>query len=108
MGEFLDSTMLYVAEEYYDEDVDKEEREFRGRSRVQGVDNILVSRSRLIELVKKEKQLEEIQAVVRGQARPGGRGGARESRASARMEARIRSDTEEEMEVGEVPSCRKR
>ena len=87
--------MLYVSEVYYDEDVNKEEREFRG-------ENILVSRSRLIELVKIEKQLEEIQAVVRGQARPGGRGGAREGRASARMEARIRSDTEEEMEVGEV------
>ena len=45
--------------------------------------------------------MEEIQAVVRGQARPGG-GGAREGRDSARMEVRIRSDTEEEMEVGEV------
>ena len=53
-------------------------------------------------MVKKEKQLEEIQAFVRGQSRPGGRGDAREGRASARMEARIKSDAEEEMEVGEV------
>ena len=100
-GEFLDSTGLLVSDEYYDEDVDKEEREFRGEGQTSGGDNTLVSRTRLIKLVKKEKQLEEIQAVVKGQARPGG-GGAREGRASARMEARIGSDTEEEMEVGEV------
>ena len=106
-GQFLDSTILYVSEEYYDEDVDKQEREFRREEQIPRGDNILVSRSRLIELVKKEKQLEEIQAVVRGQARPGGRGGAREGRASARMEARIRSDTEEEMEVGEVQVAEK-
>ena len=35
-GEFLDSTMLYVSEEYYDEDVDKEEREFRGEEQSLG------------------------------------------------------------------------
>ena len=29
-GEFLDSTTLFLSEEYYDEDVDKEKREFRG------------------------------------------------------------------------------
>ena len=32
-GEFLDST-LFLSEEYYDEDVDKEEWEFRGRGRI--------------------------------------------------------------------------
>ena len=67
-GEFLDSTTVFLSEEYYDEDVDKEEREFRGEGQSPGEDNILVSRTRLIELVKKEKQLEEIQAVVREQA----------------------------------------
>ena len=57
----------------------------------------------MTELVKKEKQLDEINAVLRGQAVQGrgelGWGG----RSYARMEARIRSDTEEEMEVGEIP-----
>ena len=35
-GEFLESTMLYVSEEYYDEDVDKEEREFSGEEQSPG------------------------------------------------------------------------
>ena len=70
-GEFLDSTELFVSDVYYDEEVDKEKGEIRGRGRLQWGDNILVFRARLIELVKKEKQLEKIQAVVRGQAKPG-------------------------------------
>ena len=35
-GEFLDSTLLFVSDKYYEEDVDKEEREFRGRGRLWG------------------------------------------------------------------------
>ena len=101
-GQFLESTELFISDCYFDEEVDKEEREIRGEANTAVGDNILVARSRLIELIKKEKQLEEIQAVVRGQAQPGGRGGAREGRQTARMEARIRTDTEDEMEVGEV------
>ena len=58
----------------------------------------------MIELVKKEKQLDEINAALRGQAVQGrGELGWGWGRSYARMEARIRSDTEEEMEVGEIP-----
>ena len=71
-GQFLESTDLFISDCYYDEEVDKEEREIRGEANTAVGDNILVARSRLIELIKKEKQLEEIQAVVRGQAQPGG------------------------------------
>ena len=46
------------------------ERELRGGVTPSG-DNILISRVRLIELVKKGKQLDEIHAVLRGQAVPG-------------------------------------
>ena len=97
-GQFLESTELFFSDNYYDEEIDKEEREFRGEGVSPSGDNILISRARLIELVKKEKQLDEINAVLRrgGGASVGGR-------SSARMEARIRSDTEEEMEVGEIP-----
>ena len=35
-GEFLDSTTLFLSEEYYDEGVDKEEREFRGERQSPG------------------------------------------------------------------------
>ena len=70
-GQFLDSTDLFVSDNYYDEVIDREEREFRGEGVSQSGDNILVSRARLIELVKKEKQLDEINAVLRGQAVPG-------------------------------------
>ena len=35
-GEFLDSTTLFLSEEYYDEDVDNKEREFRGWGGIQG------------------------------------------------------------------------
>ena len=51
--------------------IDKEEREFRGQGVSPSGDNILILRARLIELVKKEKQLDEINAVPRGQAVPG-------------------------------------
>ena len=73
-GQFLDSTELFLSDDYFDIDIDREEREFRGEGIEASGDNILISRSRLIELVKKEKQLDEINAVVRGQTIPG-RGG---------------------------------
>ena len=101
-GQFLEGTELFVSDNYYDEEIDKEERELRGEGVSPSGDNILISKGRLIGPVKKEKQLDEINAVLRGQAVPGsgelGCGG----RSSARMEARLRSDTEEEMEVGEI------
>ena len=102
-GQFLDSTELFLSDDYFDIDIDREEREFRGEGIEASGDNILISRSRLIELVIKEKQLDEINAVVRGQTIPG-RGGARVGgRSRAAMETRLRSDTEEEMVVGEIP-----
>ena len=67
-GQFLEGTELFVSDNYYDEEIDKEEREFRGEGVSPSGDNILISRARLIELVKKEKQLDEINAVLRGQA----------------------------------------
>ena len=103
-GQFLEGTELFVSDDYYDEEIDKEERELRGEGVTSSGDNILISRARLIELVKKEKQLDEIHAVLRGQAVPGrgeiGWGG----RTPASMEARLRSDTEEEIEVGDSRS----
>ena len=56
-GQFLEGTELFVSYNYYDEEIDKEEREFRGEGVSPSGDNILISRARLIELVKRKNNL---------------------------------------------------